>query len=182
MISMNGFLREPEGLRKQELAAVERVLRSGWYILGEEVKSFEAEWARTIGTKHAVGVGNGLDAIDIALRALGVGTGDEVITTPMTAFASVLAVIRAGAQPVLADIDPATALMSMESARRCLGHRRCDSGRWNRVTDSARKTRLAGDRTFAGRDVAGRAGIRGVRRRSGDSLLGQGRAADRAAD
>src|SRR2546426_1059898 len=115
MISMNGFLREPEGLRKQELAAVERVLRSGWYILGDEVKSFEAEWARAIGTEHAVGVGNGLDAIEIALRAMGVGTGDEVITTPMTAFASVLAVIRAGAQPVLADIDSATALMSIES-------------------------------------------------------------------
>ena len=123
MISMNGFLREPEGLRKQELAAVERVLRSGWYILGEEVKSFEADWARTIGTEHAVGVGTGLDAIEIALRALGVGTGDEVITTPMTAFASVLAVIRAGAQPVLADIDPATALMRMESVRRCLGQK-----------------------------------------------------------
>src|SRR5882762_4021466 len=123
MISMNGFLREPEGLRKQELAAVERVLRSGWYILGDEVKSFEAEWARAIGTEHAVGVGNGLDAIEIGLRALGVGTGDEVITTPMTAFASVLAVIRAGAQPVLADIEPGTALMSMESVRRCLSPR-----------------------------------------------------------
>src|SRR5206468_8412360 len=121
MISMNGFLREPEGLRKQELAAVERVLRSGWYILGDEVKSFEAEWARTIGTKHAVGVGNGLDAIEIALRALGVGTGDEVITTPMTAFASVLAVIRAGAEPVMADIDSMTALMSIDSVERCLG-------------------------------------------------------------
>ncbi len=121
MISMNGFLREPEGLRKQELAAVERVLRSGWYILSEEVKSFEADWAHAIGTKHAVGVGNGLDAIEIGLRALGVGTGDEVITTPMTAFASVLAVIRAGARPVMADVDPATALMSMESVRRCFG-------------------------------------------------------------
>jgi dTDP-4-amino-4,6-dideoxygalactose transaminase len=123
MISMNGFLREPEGLRQQELAAVERVLRSGWYILGEEVKSFEADWARVIGTEHAVGVGNGLDAIEIGLRALGVGTGDEVITTPMTAFASVLAVIRAGALPVMADIDSATALMSMESVRRCLSPR-----------------------------------------------------------
>src|SRR6267143_5754814 len=123
MISMNGFLREPEELRKQELAAVDRVLRSGWYILGEEVKSFEAEWARAIGAEHAVGVGNGLDAIEIGLRVLGVGPGDEVITTPMTAFASVLAVIRAGAQPVLADIDPATALTSMESVRRCVGSR-----------------------------------------------------------
>jgi len=120
MIPMNGFLREPEALRKSELAAVERVLRSGWYILGKEVEAFEGEWARVTGTRHAVGVGNGMDAIEIGLRALGVGPGDEVITTPMTAFASVLAVIRAGAQPVLADIDPETALMSLESARRCL--------------------------------------------------------------
>ena len=121
MIPMNGFLREPEALRKRELEAVERVLRSGWYILGKEVQAFEGEWARAIGTPHAVGVGNGMDAIEIGLRALGVGPGDEVITTPMTAFASVLAVLRAGAQPVLADIDPETALLSLESARRCLG-------------------------------------------------------------
>jgi dTDP-4-amino-4,6-dideoxygalactose transaminase len=123
MIPMNGFLREPEALREQELQAVARVLRSGWYILGKEVESFEADWARAIGTAHAVGVGNGMDAIEIGLRALGIGPGDEVITTPMTAFASVLAVIRAGAQAVLADIDPSTALLSMESVRRCLSPR-----------------------------------------------------------
>jgi dTDP-4-amino-4,6-dideoxygalactose transaminase len=118
---MNGFLREPEALRRSELAAVERVLRSGWYVLGREVEAFELEWARTIGTRHAIGVGNGMDAIEIGLRALGIGPGDEVVTTPMTAFASVLAILRAGAQPVLADIDPGTALMSLESARRCIG-------------------------------------------------------------
>jgi dTDP-4-amino-4,6-dideoxygalactose transaminase len=123
MILMNGFLREPDGLRDQELQAVARVLRSGWYILGKEVEAFEADWARAVGAAHAVGVGNGMDAIEIGLRALGIGPGDEVITTPMTAFASVLAVIRAGAQPVLADIDPATALLSMESVRRCLSPR-----------------------------------------------------------
>jgi len=123
MISMNGFLREPDALRELQLAAVDRVLRSGRYILGKEVEAFEAEWARAIGTTHAVGVGNGMDAIEISLRALGVGSGDEVITTPMTAFASALAIIRAGAQPVLADIEPATALTSMESVRRCVGSR-----------------------------------------------------------
>ena len=123
MIPMNGFQREPEALRQRELAAVERVLRSGWYILGQEVRAFEAEWALAIGTNHVVGVGNGMDAIEIGLRALGIGPGDEVVTTPMTAFASALAIIRAGAQPVLADIDPATAQMSIGSAKRCLSNR-----------------------------------------------------------
>jgi dTDP-4-amino-4,6-dideoxygalactose transaminase len=61
-----------------------------------------------------------LDAIEIGLRALGIGPGDEVITTPMTAFATVLAVLRAGATPVLADIDPGTAMLSPQSVRRCL--------------------------------------------------------------
>jgi dTDP-4-amino-4,6-dideoxygalactose transaminase len=120
---MNGFEREPEALRARELAAVDRVLRSGWYILGAEVRAFEQEWGRLLGTTHAVGVGNGMDAIEIALRALGIGAGDEVITTPMTAFATVLAILRAGAQPVLADIDPETAQLSLESARRCLSAR-----------------------------------------------------------
>jgi dTDP-4-amino-4,6-dideoxygalactose transaminase len=117
---MNGFLREPEALRRQQVAAVERVIRSGWYVLGKEVEAFEGEWARAVGTSDAVGVGNGMDAIEIGLRALGVRPGDEVVTTPMTAFASVLAIIRAGATPVLADIDPSTALMSIESVRRSL--------------------------------------------------------------
>jgi dTDP-4-amino-4,6-dideoxygalactose transaminase len=123
MIAMNGFQREPAALRREELTAVERVLGSGWYILGKEVEAFELEWARMVGVRHAVGVGNGMDAIEIGLRALGIGPGDEVITTPMTAFASVLAVIRAGAQPVLADIDPDTAITSLESARRCISSR-----------------------------------------------------------
>ena len=121
MIPMNGFQREAPSLRKRELAAVDRVLRSGWYILGKEVEAFEREWAQALGIPHAVGVGNGMDAIEIGLRTLGIGPGDEVITTPMTAFASVLAILRSGAQPVLADIDPASAQMSLESAQRCLG-------------------------------------------------------------
>jgi dTDP-4-amino-4,6-dideoxygalactose transaminase len=96
------------------------VLESGWYVLGNEVAAFEKQWASACGVAHAVGVGNGMDAIEIALRALDIGPGDEVITTPMTAFATVLAIIRAGATPVLADIDPHTALLSIQSTERCI--------------------------------------------------------------
>lgn len=123
MILMNDFRAEPETLRVAELAAADRVLRSGWYVLGNEVRTFEQTWARRCGVSHAIGVGNGMDAIEIGLRALGIGRGDEVITTPMTAFASVLAVIRAGAVPVLADIDPRTALLDPASVERCISPR-----------------------------------------------------------
>ncbi|WP_242033755.1 MULTISPECIES: DegT/DnrJ/EryC1/StrS family aminotransferase [Cyanophyceae] len=123
MILMNDFRAEPEALQQQQIAAAERVLRSGWYVLGNEVKTFEATWAERCGVGFAVGVGNGMDAIEIGLRAIGIGAGDEVITTPMTAFATVLAVIRAGATPVLADIDPETALLDPLSVERCLSSR-----------------------------------------------------------
>lgn len=120
MILMNDFKAEPTEFRAAMLASVERVLESGWYVLGNEVLAFEKQWAAICGVAHGVGVGNGMDAIEIALRALNIGPGDEVITTPMTAFATVLAIFRAGATPVLADIDPDTALLSIQSAERCL--------------------------------------------------------------
>lgn len=120
MIAMNDFQAEPPRLREAMLSAANRVFESGWFVLGNEVSIFEKRWAATCGVAHAVGVGNGMDAIEIALRALGIGSGDEVITTPMTAFATVLAILRAGATPVLADIDPRTALMSIDSAERCV--------------------------------------------------------------
>ena len=120
MILMNDFKAEPEELRLAQLSAVDRVLRSGWYVLGNEVKTFEAEWAQRCSMPYVIGVGNGMDAIEIGLRALGIGAGDEVITTPMTAFATVLAVLRAGAIPVLADIDPETALLDSASVERCI--------------------------------------------------------------
>lgn len=123
MILMNDFKAEPAELREDMLAAARRVLESGWYVLGKEVEAFEKAWSSACGTAQAVGVGNGMDAIEIALRALDIGPGDEVITTPMTAFATVLAVIRAGATPVLADIDPQTALLSVKSAERCISPR-----------------------------------------------------------
>ncbi|WP_292430789.1 DegT/DnrJ/EryC1/StrS family aminotransferase [Methylobacter sp.] len=117
---MNDFKAEPEDLRIAELAAVDRVLHSGWYVLGQEVQAFETEWAARCNISHAIGVGNGMDAIEIGLRALDIGVGDEVITTPMTAFATVLAVIRSGAIPVLADIDTDTALLDLQSVERCI--------------------------------------------------------------
>ena len=92
MILMNHFTAEPEELKQAELRAAERVIRSGWYILGNEVKAFEEKWAGRCEVEHCLGVGNGMDAIEIGLRSLNIGRGDEVITTPMTAFATVLAI------------------------------------------------------------------------------------------
>jgi dTDP-4-amino-4,6-dideoxygalactose transaminase len=96
------------------------VFESGWYVLGKQVTAFEAAWSGACGVAHSVGVGNGMDAIEIGLCALDIGPGDEVITTPMTAFATVLAVLRAGAVPVLADIDAATGLLDLASVERCI--------------------------------------------------------------
>ncbi len=123
MILMSGFASEPVEMRESMRAGYDRVAASNHFILGPEVLEFEREWATTAGTTHAIGVANGLDAIEISLRAIGIGPGDEVITTPMTAFASVLGIIRAGATPVLADINPDTALLSRESVERCISPR-----------------------------------------------------------
>lgn len=87
-------------------AAITRVLESGTYILGGEVESLERAFADYCGVPHAVGVGSGTDALILALKALGIGPGDEVITVSHTALATVAAVLATGARPVLADIDP----------------------------------------------------------------------------
>lgn len=123
MILMNDFKAEPAELREAMTASAARVFASGWYVLGGELKAFERQWAEVCGTRHCLGVGNGMDAIELALRGLDIGPGAEVVTTPMTAFATVLAIIRAGATPVLADIEPDSALLSPASVRRCLTQR-----------------------------------------------------------
>ncbi|MFA5910104.1 MAG: DegT/DnrJ/EryC1/StrS family aminotransferase [Vicinamibacterales bacterium] len=87
-------------------AAIERVIASGWFVLGPEVEAFESEFAAASQAAHAVGVGTGTDAITLILRALDIGPGDEVITPPLSAAYSALAVMMAGARPVFADIDP----------------------------------------------------------------------------
>ena len=86
-------------------SAIKRVLESGWYILGEEVKKFEKEFADFIGTKYSIGVASGTDALFLALKALDIGKGDEVITVSHTAIATVSAIEECGAKPVLADIE-----------------------------------------------------------------------------
>ncbi|MFT3928204.1 MAG: DegT/DnrJ/EryC1/StrS family aminotransferase [Myxococcales bacterium] len=102
---MNDFKLHVAGLRAEVDAAVARVLESGWFILGKEVEAFEQEFAAFVGVPHAIGVGNGMDAIQLALMAWGIGPGDEVITTPNSAFATTLAILRVGATPVFVDIE-----------------------------------------------------------------------------
>ena len=92
-------------------AAIDRVIARGWFILGPEVDAFESEFAAAMGATYAVGVGTGTDAIALILRALGIGSGDEVITTPLSAAYSALAVMSTGARPVFVDVDPDTLLI-----------------------------------------------------------------------
>ncbi len=87
-------------------AAIERVVSRGWFVLGPELEGFEAEFASLCRAPYAVGVGTGTDALALALRALNIGPGDEVITPPLSAAYSALAIMMAGARPVFADIDP----------------------------------------------------------------------------
>lgn len=88
-------------------AAIARVVDRGWFILGPELEGFERAFAAASGARHAVGVGTGTDAIAIALRAAGIGAGDEVITSPLSAAYTALAIMMVGARPVFADLDPA---------------------------------------------------------------------------
>lgn len=102
-------------LREELDAAYQRVMESGWYILGKEVDSFEAEFAEYCGVKECVGVGNGLDALHLLLRAAGIGEGDEVIVPANTYIATWLAVSYAGATPV--PVEPVEQTYNIDPAR-----------------------------------------------------------------
>lgn len=106
MIPFVSPLAQYQAHRAEIRAAIDRVLDSGWYILGESVSQFEQAFANWTGMPHAVGVGNGTDALVLALLAAGVGPGDEVITVSHTAVATVSAVVSTGATPVLVDVCP----------------------------------------------------------------------------
>jgi dTDP-3-amino-3,4,6-trideoxy-alpha-D-glucose transaminase len=103
--------------------AIDRVIAGGRFVLGPEVEGFEAEFAAASGAPHAVGVGNGTDAIALILRALGIGAGDEVITTPLSAAYTALAVMMTGARPVFADIDPVRLTIDPAAIERAIGPR-----------------------------------------------------------
>jgi dTDP-4-amino-4,6-dideoxygalactose transaminase len=109
-----------EPLREELRAAVSRVLDSERYILGPEVQAFEQEFAAYCGVGHAVGVANGTDAITIALRAMGVGPGDEVLVPSFTFYASVEAIAPTGATPVFCDVDPQTFCINAETVAEAL--------------------------------------------------------------
>jgi dTDP-4-amino-4,6-dideoxygalactose transaminase len=111
------------GLRGELRAAVERVLESERYILGPEVSAFEEEFAAYCGAEHAIGVANGTEAITIALRAMGVGPGDEVVVPSFTFYASAEAIPPTGATPVFCDIDPETYCVTADTVRGALSSR-----------------------------------------------------------
>ena len=112
-----------EPLLDEIAARQEAVLRSGRYILGPEVEAFEAEFADELGARHCVGVANGTDALTIALRALGVGAGDEVVVPALTFYATAEAVVNAGATPVFCDVDEDTFTMTAATAEPAIGAR-----------------------------------------------------------
>jgi dTDP-3-amino-3,4,6-trideoxy-alpha-D-glucose transaminase len=103
--------------------ALERVARSGRYILGPEVEAFEEEFARYLGVRHCVGVANGTDALTIALKALGVGPGDEVVMPSFTFYATAEAALVLGAEPAWCDIDPETFCVTRETVEAALSPR-----------------------------------------------------------
>jgi dTDP-4-amino-4,6-dideoxygalactose transaminase len=109
-----------EGLREPLEKALLEVLRSGHFILGPNVAAFEREFAEFLGVAETVGLSSGTDALVIGLRTLGVGAGDEVITTPFTFFATGEAILAVGATPVFADIDPETFCIDPAAVERAI--------------------------------------------------------------
>src|SRR5918997_621479 len=107
-------------LRADVLAAIERVVDGGSFVLGPEVEAFERELASHLGAAHVAGVANGTEAITIALRALGVGPGDEVVVPSFTFYASAEAIPPTGATPVFCDVDPETFCITAATVRAAL--------------------------------------------------------------
>ena len=120
MIPLMNLTRQYESLSSELDEAALRVLHSGQYILGEEVASFEKEFASYVGVKYAVGVANGTDALTIALKAAGVGLGDEVITAAMSFFATAEAIAAVGAVPVFADCKKDTYVLDPMEIEKCI--------------------------------------------------------------
>lgn len=105
MIKVWDYLKELEKEKADVMAAIEKVLDSGWLVLGENVKNFESEFSKYISTTYGVGVNSGTDAIFLGLKAIGIGQGDEVLTVANTAVPTVSAIQATGARPVFVDIN-----------------------------------------------------------------------------
>lgn len=114
-VPFNALAVQDAPVREEIIAAMRRVVERGRFVLGEELKAFETEFAASIGSAHVVGVGSGTDAIRLALSALGVEAGDEVVTASHTATFTALAISMLGATPVFCDIEPAS--MTLDPAR-----------------------------------------------------------------
>lgn len=123
MIYINDTRAQYQALKDSLMAAVVDVMERSYFILGENVAAFEREFAAFCETEHAVGVGNGTDAIHLACRALGIGPGDEVLTSPHTATFSALGISMSGAIPTFADIDPQTGNIDPTSLEEALTER-----------------------------------------------------------
>ena len=119
LIQLADFRKQWEQARARYLEAFERVGQSGWLVLGKEVEAFERELAAYWGVPLAVGVGNGLDALELSFRALGARPGDLYLTTPLSAFATTLAILKVRGVPVFADVD-ASGLLDLASAESLL--------------------------------------------------------------
>lgn len=123
MIPQVDLRRQHEALRAELLEAAGRVLGSARFILGPEVQALEAELAAFCGARHGIGVNSGTDALLLALKAVGVRAGDEVITSAFSFVASASTIVLAGATPVFVDIDPATYALDVEAAARAITRR-----------------------------------------------------------
>ncbi len=119
IVLLNDFKRFWSDVGTEATARFQKIGESGWYILGTGVENFEKYLAKFSRTQHAIGCGNGLDALEISLRTLGLNPGDLVLTTPLSAFATSLAIVRAGGTPAFVDVD-SNGLVDLDSASQAL--------------------------------------------------------------
>lgn len=125
--SINDLGRHTQSIQSALGAAIERVLHSGWFVLGPEVKAFEEEFAAYCGTQHCVSLANGTDALELALRALDIGTGKTVLTVANAGMYGTAAILATGAMPVYADILPDTLLMDVADLQRIMNSQPVDA-------------------------------------------------------
>jgi dTDP-4-amino-4,6-dideoxygalactose transaminase len=115
MIEYESLARSNERFMAELEAAATRVIRSGWYVLGQEVSAFEAEFAQYMGAKHCIGVANGLDALILSIEALDLPKGSDILVASNTYIATIIAIVRAGHKPVL--VEPELVTFNMDPAQ-----------------------------------------------------------------